>query len=239
VPVEATGDPGEERPHDEGDDLVAGGVEADRLRGDLVVVRRDEAAAVGRAHEADDREHGQRRERVHPEDRGVVRYAVEPQGAPERVHVLEDDPDDLAEAQRHEGKVVALQPEGRYADYQAGRRGAKSPEDQRAQEQEALLERGPARVAEEPRPQEERDRGGEVGPDRHEARVAERELARVAVHEVERDREDDVDPDPSDDVQVVGVDVVREVGDAEGHEDGCQEGDERLWHRRGLRPSRP
>ena len=157
---------------------------------------------------------------------------LRPRAPPRRVHVLEDHPDDFAESQGDEGEVVALQAERGYPDDEPGQRGAQAAGDKRGEEKEALLERGAAGVAEEPWPGKERDGGGEVGSDRHEAGMAERELARVAVHEVERDGEDDVDADAGQDIQVVGVDVVREIRDPEGHQDRGEQGDERLRHRR-------
>jgi hypothetical protein len=94
----------------------------------------------------------------------------------------------------------------------------------------ALLERGAAGLAEEPGPDKQRDGGGEVGTDRHEARVPEGELAGVAVHQVEGDGEDDVDPDADEDVEVVGIDAIREVGDPEGGEQAEQKIEVRARH---------
>jgi hypothetical protein len=106
---------------------------------------------------------------------------------------------------------------------EAGERGAESAGGERGEEHEALLDGRAAFLAEEPGPDKQRDGGGEVGADRHEARVAEGELAGVAVHQVERDGEDDVDPDADEDIEVVGIDAVGEMRDAEGGEQGGEE----------------
>jgi hypothetical protein len=75
----------------------------------------------------------------HPEDRRVGRDAVQPEGAAERVHVLEDDADDLAEAQRDQRQVVALQPQRRDADGEARQRRRRAPGEQRPEEEQPLL----------------------------------------------------------------------------------------------------
>ncbi len=49
-----------------------------------------------------------------------------------------------------------------------------------------------------------------VGADRHETRVAERELAGVAVDQIQADGEDDVDADVDQHVEVVRIDAARE-----------------------------
>ena len=68
---------------------------------------------------------------------------------------------------------------------------------QSAQEEHARPARSPGgtrRRLAQPLAEGDRDVGRGVGADRHEARVADRELAREAVDEVQAHREDDVDP---------------------------------------------
>ena len=119
-----------------------------------------------------------------------------PVACPRTRGVLDDDPDDLAEAERHDGEVVAAQPQRGHARRGARRRAAVDhPADERA---------GRRRSASESATRAARRSGrrsqsamvilaGGVGAHRHEAGVADRELAGEAVHHVERDGQDDVD----------------------------------------------
>ena len=157
MPVKAAGYACKKGAHDEGHDLVAGRVESHRFGGNLVIVGRQEPPAVGRANQADHSEHGQSGDGVHPKHGSVVRDPVQAQRPPERLDVLEDNPDDLSEAERDECQVVALKPEGRDTDGKARQSGAHAAHDERGQEQESLLEVGPARVPEELLAQKERD----------------------------------------------------------------------------------
>jgi hypothetical protein len=185
-------------------------------------------------HEAPDGEDGHGAEGQHPERGRVGRDAVEPEGAAERLAVLEDHADDLAEAERDDGEVVALQPERGQPDEQAGEGRAQPAGAEGAEEKEVLRPRRPAVRAEEPGAEQHGHGGGQVGADRHEARVAEGELAGVAVHQVQADGEDDVDADADRDVEVVGVEPAGERREAGGGGEGGEQGEEGARH---VRPS--
>ncbi len=157
MPVEPPGDPGEERADDKGDDLVTGCVQADRLGGDLVIVRREEAPPVGGMHQADDDEDRERGEGEDPGNGRIGRNAVEPERPAEGIHVLEDHPDDLTEAEGHDGEVVALEPQRRHPDQQAGHGRAEAAAEERAEKQQALLHRGATPGPEDAGAEKERD----------------------------------------------------------------------------------
>ena len=171
-----------------------------------------------------------RDERQHPEDRRVGGNAVEPERAAELLDVLENHADDFAEAERDEREVIALEPQRRDADEQAGQRGAESAGEQaRRRRSPPWCNATAAFVAEKAVGAMNRlIGGGEIRADGHEAGVAERELAGVAVHQIQRDGEDDVDPDADQDVEVVRIDVIREMRNAERDEQRGEQGEMRL-----------
>ena len=75
--VYAAGHAGEEGPDQEGRDLVARGVDAHGLGGDLVIGYGNEASTVGGIDHRPHHIHGQCGQAVGPEQRGVCRYADE------------------------------------------------------------------------------------------------------------------------------------------------------------------
>lgn len=110
----------------------------------------------------------------------MVRDALETGRAADVLDVHDDDADDLAEAQRRDGKVVAAQAQRRDADEEAEEAGGNAACNQGHGERHVEVSR-----------QDDAD----IGADGHEAGVAERELARVAIDEVEARGQDDVDAD--------------------------------------------
>src|SRR5690606_23829787 len=123
---DASGDAGEEGGDDEGPDLVAGRVDAHGLGGDLVLADGEEGAAVAALLEAEGDEDGEEGEEPGPEEAGVEGQAGEAQSPaevagelPERrlrdllrvveglVGLLDEDADDLAEAEGDDGEIVA------------------------------------------------------------------------------------------------------------------------------------
>ena len=56
--------------------------------------------------------------------------------------LLTDDPEDLAEAERHDGQVVAPQPQGRCADDHPEERGDGGPEQDHEQERQVDVDGG-------------------------------------------------------------------------------------------------
>ena len=109
---------------------------------------------------------------------GVAGDALEARRAADIVDVDEHDADDLAKAQGRDGEVVAAKAQRRQAD-----------EDAEESRSDGTCEKRDGKRHVEVRRQD----GGDVGADRHEASVPERELSRIAVDEVEARRQDDVD----------------------------------------------
>ena len=115
VPEEAAADARHRRGHDEGDDLAARRVHAHRLRRDLVLADRDQRPPERGVHDAVYDEDRQGREEVDPEEVRELRDAGVAARSPDRVDVQDEDADDLAEAERHDGEVVPAQPQRRHA----------------------------------------------------------------------------------------------------------------------------
>ena len=111
------------------------------------------------------------------------------------VPVEQDDPDDLAEAERDDREIVAAQPQHGKAQQHAEGRG----------EQAGQRQAGP-----EAEPEGLREQGVGVGPDRVEGDVAEVEQAGETDHDVQSPAEHDVDQDGGGDVDHVAA--------GEGHE---------------------
>ncbi len=119
--------------------------------------------------------------------------------------MIEDEADDLAEGEGHDGEIVAAQPQHREAENDAPHRG------QRARERQA----NPERQAEGGRQQ----RIG-IGADRVKGGIAEVEEAREADHDVEAPAQHHVDHD----LDAVIVDPLQRAGGAEHaeHDQGKQ-----------------
>src|SRR5581483_3750941 len=139
-----------------------------------------------------------------------VEEAVRP--ASQALPVAQDDADDLAEGEGHDGKVVAAQPENREAEDHPPEGGEDAGERQAKPEREAEM-RG--------------EQGVGIGADAVEGDIAEVEKAGEADHDVEAPAEHDVGEDQNPDLDhvaaVVGVEIDHEdrQGDAERQEKGA------------------
>src|ERR1051326_179743 len=219
VREEPARDAGPERADDERLHLVLRSVHAHRLGGDLVLAHGQERAADRGAHEAPRDHDRQAGEEVDPEEIAPVRDAAEAARAADLLDVEDEHADDLAEAERDDGQVIAAQPQRRQAAAVAGQRSAR---EQRQNEERVLRAGILVGVRREVEVGEERR---EVRADGHESGVAERELPGVAVDDVQRHRQRDVDADQHEDAGVVRhagevqrAEAVRER-DEHGHED--------------------
>src|SRR5881227_973649 len=94
----------EERADHERAHLVPGGVDAHRLGGDLVLADGEEGAAVRGVAQALGNEDGGDGRSPDPGEVGAMGNWREPDGAAEEGSVLDDHPDDLAEAERDDGE---------------------------------------------------------------------------------------------------------------------------------------
>ena len=113
VRVKSAGDAREKRADDKRGDLVLRRVDAHRLGGDFVVAHGDEAAAVGRMHQRGDDINRHGREAEHPKEIRVAMHHAQTARAADGVHVLKNDADDFAEAERDDGQIIAPQPQRR------------------------------------------------------------------------------------------------------------------------------
>ena len=126
--------------------------------------------------------------------------------AEDRVDVEHHDADDLGEAKRDDGQVVALESQRGNADEKTADRGADAAEEQTEREEHDRRGRdlghrgeGQAELVHVPHDEE----GAGVAAHGHEARMAERQLPEVARGDVERHRHDDVDADLLEDARLV------------------------------------
>ena len=125
------------------------------------------------------------------------------------VRLLQDDAEDLAEAQRHDRQIVAAQAQRRQADDVSGRGRHQSADDARRDEQPFADAQKPAVLGRRAPHQQRtviRDAAGRVAAQGHEPRVADRKLPRHAVHDVQRHGQDHRDADVQHDPRVVGPD---------------------------------
>src|ERR1043165_6272543 len=213
VREEPARDAGPERADDERLHLVLRSVHAHRLGGDLVLAHGQERAADRGAHEAPRDHDRQAGEEVDPEEIAPVRDAAEAVRAADLLDVEDEHADDLAEAERDDGQVIAAQPQRRQADEVAGHRRQRAAREQRHNEERVLRAGILVGVRREVEVGEER---GEVSAHGHESGVAERELPGVAVDDVQRHRQRDVDADQDDDAGVVGDAGEAQRGQAPG-----------------------
>ena len=121
------------------------------------------------------------------------------------VPVQQHDPDDLAEAQRDDGQIVAAQPQHRKAQHHAEARGQQPGQRQAGPEAEA---------------EGLREQGVGIGADGVEGDVAEIEQAGEADDDVQAPAEHDVDQHGGGDVDHVAVGERQERQDEGEHEAG-------------------
>ena len=209
VAKNAPAKPAEHGAHGEGGELGRGCVDAKRAAGDLVLAQRLPGASdrqppqpqrdpVGEERQRNDEvveKHGALRRRVgEAESRGKavvgggerqseerrMRRGDAVRAAGEILPVEQNEPDDLAEAERDDCQIVAAQPQHRKAEQEAGEGGEDAGERQTAPKRKADILR-------------EQSIG--IGADRVEGDVAEIEQPGEADHDVETEAEHSVGGD--------------------------------------------
>ena len=144
----------------------------------------------------------------------MVRDALEARRAADIGDVDDDDADNLAETERCDGEVVAAQAQRRQTDEHA----EESCSDGACEEREGKRHM-----------KVRRQDGGNIGADRHESRMAERELSRIAVDEVEARRQDDVDAEEQEVQLPEGADdAPRDQSLQNGKEDEPEEEEDEI-----------
>ena len=244
--IEHPGHPGEAGADGEGEQLVAGAVDAHRAGGDLVLADRHPRPSDARVAQPYADQQQQCRERecdvvvrrgVDPEavaEQARRRDAVQPGGAVgQRGPVADDDRHDLAEAERHDRQVVAAEAKGRQAEQDTAQRRDQSAERQGEPEGEGEvhdaavvaghLRHQPERLEELPglapgRLQLERIQHAiGIGPDGEERGIAEVEQAGEADDDVEAERQGGKGEGVRQRIDVGFVGVIeREAGAGEG-----------------------
>jgi hypothetical protein len=220
VREQRTGDTREEARDQECLDLHARGGDAERLGRGLVLAHRAERQTAARVDQPADRQHGQQGDAVDGRQALVAQVDRRQLGRGQReaartahgIDVQDGDPDDLAGAERRDRQVVAPQAQCGKRHDQPGSRRQHAAEQQRQREVDRArepLRQHPGERVQQRRAPVHREGRRAVRPDRHEARMTDRELTREAVHELQADRRDDRDPDAREDRQVVRVDQAR------------------------------
>ena len=219
---ERSGEAAEHRAHGKGSELGIGGIDAERAAGDLILTQRFPGAAdrqspqpqrypVGqqrkRENEIIKKYHAMRRRVVQAERRGKpfarsVEWqaeerrarnsgdAVRPAG--ETLPVEQDKPDDLAEAERDDGEIIAAQAQHRKAEQYAGKRGEDAGERQADPERQA---------------EGLRDQRVGVGADGVERDITEIEEAREADDDVQAEAQHRVGDDQDAQIEQIAVGV--------------------------------
>ena len=218
--IQTTGHAGKEGPNTEGRYLIAGCVEAHGFSGHLVVGDRQEATPMGRVEERPDGVHGQRRRAEGPKQIAISRHSSQPSGAAHRVHILENDANNFPKTQRHNGQVVALEPEGGCSDCQTRHRGQQARSNEAHWEKDPLQENG---IPPQPGRHHRGQHGRGVRTHGHETGVSQRELARKAVDEIEAGSQHHTDTHPHHHVQKVGIDRTRTGRGQPCKNQGCEQ----------------
>ena len=122
--------PGKKRRQHERDHLIFGRIHADRFRRHFVVTHGQKAAAIGRVDQVRDDINRQRRKKVGPKKRGVTIVDRKAARSADRIGVLDDDADDLAESQRRDREIIAAQAQRGNANEQSGERGEERTREQ-------------------------------------------------------------------------------------------------------------
>ena len=203
VRVKSAGDAREKCADDERGDFVFGGVDAHRLGGNFVVAHGDEAASVSGIDERGDDINRHRREAERPKQICPAVHDAQAARRADGVHVLQDDADDFAEAERDDGEIIAAQPQRGNADEQPGNRRSESAREQRDKKNSVRGENIPfaEMVGNDCR---------RVSADSHETRVAQGKLPGVAVDEIQADGHHDADADVVKNVEPVGIYFIRD-----------------------------
>ena len=162
----------------EGEHLVLRRMDAHRLGCDLILANGEAGAAVARVHKILDDEEAREHQEEHPGEVRVVGDALKSRSPADIGNIDDHDADDLAETERCDCEVVAAQAQGRQTDERAEDACRHTAREERCGERQLEVRR---------------EHDADVGADRHEPGMAERELPRIAVDEVEARREDDVD----------------------------------------------
>ena len=164
-------------------------IDAHGLGGDLIVPDGLERPAVGgvdEQHDQQDAHTGDGGVGHHVLRRGEVVQRVGAVGQRAELAQLHQPADDLREAQRGDGQIVALQPQHRQANEECEERGHHACRQQRQHQRHLKLHQTVAVVAEHGAPQLHRDGQDRVGisAQQHEARLTQRKQAGEAVEQV-------------------------------------------------------
>ena len=137
VRIKSAGDSGEKCADDKRGDFVFRRVDAHRFGGDFIVAHGYKAASVGGMDERGDdiNRHGGETER--PKEIRPAVHDAQAARAADGIHVLQNDADDFAKAERDDGEIIAAQTERRNSDEQTGDRRRKSACEQRGKKNRA------------------------------------------------------------------------------------------------------
>ncbi len=200
--VQSAGNSGEKGAGDKGDDFVAGGVDADRFGGDFIVAHRQKAFAVSGIYQIVYYKNKDRGHTIDPEEIAGFGDAGEAAGGAEKIEILYDDADNLAEAQSDDGQIIALKAQAGNSYQQAENRGDQSAANE-GDEKEGKHQGGIGGES-----GVRSNDGGSVCTDRHKSGVAERKLAGETIDKIEAGGEDNIYTDIYDDLKVIGADGV-------------------------------
>ena len=103
------------RADSKGQHLVLGGVDAHGLSRNLIFADSQAGPAVGGVHEVLDEEQGKHREPENPGEIRVMGNALEACGAPHILDIHDDNADDFPQSQSGDSQIVAVEPQGWYA----------------------------------------------------------------------------------------------------------------------------
>ena len=164
-------------------------IDAHGLGGDLVVadgLERPPVGGVDEQHDQQDAHAGNGGVGHHAFRRGKVIQRVGAVGQRAELAELHQTADDLREAQRGNGQIVALQPQHRQANEECEERGHHACRQQRQHQRHLKLHQTVAVVAEHGAPQLHRDGQNGIGirAQQHEARLTQREQTGKAVEQV-------------------------------------------------------
>ena len=247
---ERAGEAAEHRAEREGGELGVGGVDAERAAGDLILAQRLPGAAdrqTAQAQRDEVREQRQRQDQIEEKDGAVDRRIGEMEDRGEAVVVVvegnaekadvrdagdagvtvgqvdpvdQDDADDFAEGERHDGEIVAAQPQHRKAEDDAPHRREHAGERQADPEREA---------------EGRREQRIGIGADGVEGDIAEVEQAGEADHDIQSPAQHDVDHD----LDAVIVDPLERAGGPQQaqHDEGKHD-DEAQHERADIAPER-
>src|SRR5207248_2781273 len=122
VGVEATSNAFKKCAEHKGSHLVTRRIDSDGFRCDLVIAYREKTAAIGGIDQTNNNIDRDCDNRVSPKNSRITCDAAVTTWPPYRVRVLNQNANDFAETESNDGKIIALQPQGGYADNEARNR---------------------------------------------------------------------------------------------------------------------